>query len=109
MKEGEENVELWGLLGGKNEYYGSGQNIAKRVPPRLFTTTNATGVVTVSEALYFSQEDLEQGHCAILDVFNEVYVWFGAQAVDAEKQIAMETAIVCFPSSSFSDHLTNSN
>jgi hypothetical protein len=49
----------------------------------------------VSEVFDFTQEDLQTAHCAIVDGVNELYVWFGKSATDLEKQMAMETAIVC--------------
>jgi hypothetical protein len=48
----------------------------------------------VEEIFSFSQEDtLHNNHILILDIFYELYVWFGNGCTPVEKKVAMETAI----------------
>jgi len=89
---GSEPSDFWSALGGKAEYFGSG-GISARKPTKLFLVSNATGSIKATAVHRFAQEDLETGHCAILDAFFEVFVWFGAKASDSEKQMAMEAAV----------------
>merc|ERR1711924_165505 len=89
---GAEPEEFWAALGGKKEY-----TTAKWLPPpsrepMLFSVSNSTGTIRISPIFDFSQADLEEGDCYILDVYTAVYIWVGAQANDAEKKSAEETA-----------------
>eukprot|EP01094_Clydonella_sp_ATCC50884_P024887 TRINITY_DN6370_c0_g2_i4.p1 TRINITY_DN6370_c0_g2~~TRINITY_DN6370_c0_g2_i4.p1 ORF type:complete len:1509 (-),score=458.21 TRINITY_DN6370_c0_g2_i4:8-4405(-) len=96
IKEGSEPTEFWPVLGGKTLDYHGGPSynitLRHRRPPRLFSVSNASGTVKVVELFDFCQVDLDGGHCAILDAFNEVFVWFGSKSADAEKQMSMEVA-----------------
>lgn len=89
---GAEPADFWSALGGKAAYFGSA-GVSARKEAKLFAVSNATGSVKATAVHRFAQEDLEGTHCAILDAFFEVYVWFGAKSSDNEKQLAMETAL----------------
>ncbi|KJE95275.1 hypothetical protein CAOG_05747 [Capsaspora owczarzaki ATCC 30864] len=91
IEEGEEPPEFWEMLGAKQPYF-DGYGGKERVSPRLYSFTNATGVVTAEQVFNFCQEDLEDELVFVLDALHEVYVWFGTRSKPIVRKYAMETA-----------------
>lgn len=92
VKEGSENEEFWSLLGGKAEYPQVGKYEWKAVEPRLFILSDVTGSFKSEEIYSFSQADLVDGDVALLDAYNEIYLWIGSGASEKEKKLIIETA-----------------
>ena len=93
--EGSEPAEFWGALGGKKPYADHAP-VAASHEPRLFYCSDETGAFKVEEVLDFSQEDLEHDDVFILDCYDRVYVWIGAESDnEREARLSMESA-ACF-------------
>lgn len=93
IQEGSESDEFWGFVGGKGEYADSPALQDAPREPRLFQCSNASGSFRVEEVFNFNQDDLINDDVMILDCFNEVFVWVGANANETEKKMALETAV----------------
>ncbi|KAI8803308.1 hypothetical protein BJ742DRAFT_829278 [Cladochytrium replicatum] len=65
----------------------------KRIVPKLFSCSSGSGIVAVEPVNGFTQEDLDPNTVLILDVFNQIFVWFGLTSKANEKIIGMETAV----------------
>ncbi|EFA79075.1 villin [Heterostelium album PN500] len=99
IEEGVESSAFWNSIpGGKSNRYfdmvrtiNSTSNTA--YTPRLFICSNSSGINEINEEYPFSQEDLEIGNVAILDVQSHVYVWLGTRSTHRTKKIAMEVLI----------------
>lgn len=65
----------------------------RRVLPRLFRISGASGVIKAEEILNFSQDDLEPDDVFILDAKISVFVWFGRLSSPSEQKVGMETAV----------------
>lgn len=95
LAEGEEGDEFWAALGGKAEYRTSARlkNKMDVHPPRLFACSNKTGRFLVEEVPgEMTQEDLAPDDVMILDTWEQVFIWTGAQAQEEEKNEAMASA-----------------
>lgn len=66
--------------------------------PRLFHCRILAGrkKLIVTEIADFSQEDLNEDDCMVLDGGDEVYVWIGKTASPEEKEQSLEMAKVSF-------------
>ncbi|KAM7244370.1 hypothetical protein CapIbe_004978 [Capra ibex] len=94
VAEGQEPAEFWDLLGGKTPY-ASDKRLQQEildVQPRLFECSNKTGRFTVTEIIDFTQDDLNPGDVMLLDTWDQVFLWIGAEANAAEKESALSTA-----------------
>jgi hypothetical protein len=60
--------------------------------PRLFQLSDVSGNVKVEEVDNFSQEDLIDEDCMLLDTFNQVFVWVGSRSSEREKRESMQLA-----------------
>lgn len=94
--EGQEKAGFWDAIGGKGEYHSDKrlQESESEHPPRLFQLSNASGRFTCDEIPEFTQQDCVSDDCMILDVWDAVYVWIGADARDEEKKEAERLAMV---------------
>uniref|UniRef100_A0A452RCQ9 Villin-1 n=1 Tax=Ursus americanus TaxID=9643 RepID=A0A452RCQ9_URSAM len=94
VAEGQEPVEFWDLLGGKTAYANDKrlQQEILDVQPRLFECSNKTGRFVVTEITDFTQDDLNPGDVMLLDTWDQVFLWIGAEAEATEKESALETA-----------------
>jgi len=92
--EGKEDNQFWALLGGKAPY----DTLRIRVEPKLFLCENPLGHLKCHRIFDFAQEDLtdtkwKSSKLAILDTFDQVYVWIGSQMKNEKnKQLALLTA-----------------
>lgn len=97
VPEGEESLEFWQVLGGKESYAKStikqSAELNNQTPVRLFVCSNTTGMFKVTEIFPFTQQDLLEDDVMLLDTFDEIYVWVGKGANRLERQKALETAI----------------
>ncbi|XP_020729160.1 advillin isoform X3 [Odocoileus virginianus] len=94
VAEGQEPAEFWDLLGGKTPY-ASDKRLQQEildVQSRLFECSNKTGRFTVTEITDFTQDDLNPGDVMLLDTWDQVFLWIGAEANAAEKEGALTAA-----------------
>ncbi|KAH0520391.1 Advillin [Microtus ochrogaster] len=94
VAEGQEPPEFWGLLGGKAPYANDKrlQQEILDVQVRLFECSNKTGRFLVTEVTDFTQDDLNPGDVMLLDTWDQVFLWIGAEANATEKEGALSTA-----------------
>lgn len=92
VSEGGEDASFWEALGGKAEYPKLRVEDAQPAEPRLFQCSNATGAFSVDEVCNFTQEDLINDDCMLLDCVTSVFLWVGGSANKDEKKAAIETA-----------------
>ncbi|XP_060766257.1 advillin [Neoarius graeffei] len=94
MAEGQEPIEFWQILGGKTPYANDKrlQQAVTDHEPRLFECSNKTGKFIVTEVSPFTQDDLNETDIMLLDTWDQVFLWMGAQANDTEKK---ESIITC--------------
>ncbi|XP_021097050.1 advillin isoform X2 [Heterocephalus glaber] len=94
VAEGQESAEFWDLLGGKTPYANEKrlQQEILDVQSRLFECSNKTGQFIVSEITDFTQDDLNPGDVMLLDTWDQVFLWIGAEANATEKERALATA-----------------
>ncbi|KAF0883353.1 AVIL protein, partial [Crocuta crocuta] len=94
VAEGQEPAEFWDLLGGKTAYANDKrlQQEILDVQPRLFECSNKTGRFVVTEVTDFTQDDLNPGDVMLLDTWDQVFLWIGAEANATEKERALTTA-----------------
>ncbi|XP_054435990.1 advillin [Pteronotus mesoamericanus] len=94
VAEGQEPPEFWDLLGGKTPY-ASNKRLQQEildVQSRLFECSNKTGRFTVTEITDFTQDDLNPDDVMLLDTWDQVFLWIGAEANATEKERALATA-----------------
>ncbi|GAB5573985.1 villin-like protein isoform X8 [Prionailurus iriomotensis] len=94
VAEGQEPAEFWDLLGGKTAYANDKrlQQEILDVQPRLFECSNKTGRFVVTEITDFTQDDLNPGDVMLLDTWDQVFLWIGAEANATERERALTTA-----------------
>ncbi|XP_067553261.1 advillin isoform X2 [Pseudorca crassidens] len=94
VAEGQEPAEFWDLLGGKTPYANDKrlQQEILDVQSRLFECSNKTGHFTVTEITDFTQDDLNPDDVMLLDTWDQVFLWIGAEANATEKESALATA-----------------
>ncbi|XP_006909038.1 advillin isoform X1 [Pteropus alecto] len=94
VAEGQEPAEFWDLLGGKTPYANDKrlQQEILDVQSRLFECSNKTGQFIVTEITDFTQDDLNPGDVMLLDTWDQVFLWIGAEANVTEKESALATA-----------------
>nr|KAF6493713.1 advillin [Rousettus aegyptiacus] len=94
VAEGQEPTEFWDLLGGKTPYANDKrlQQEILDVQSRLFECSNKTGRFIVTEITDFTQDDLNPGDVMLLDTWDQVFLWIGAEANVTEKESALATA-----------------
>ncbi|XP_013376424.1 PREDICTED: advillin [Chinchilla lanigera] len=94
VAEGQESAEFWELLGGKAAY-ASDKRLQQEildVQSRLFECSNKTGRFIVTEITDFTQDDLNPSDVMLLDTWDQVFLWIGAEANATEKERALATA-----------------
>ncbi|XP_052812817.1 advillin-like isoform X2 [Mya arenaria] len=93
--EGQEKPAFWDAIGGKGEYMSSKRlaDPESEHPARLFQLSNASGRFMCEEIPEFTQQDCVTDDCMILDVWDGVYVWIGANAREEEKKEAERLAM----------------
>jgi hypothetical protein len=94
--EGQEKAAFWEAIGGQAEYLSDKrlQQEESEHPPRLFQISNASGSFTCEEIPEFVQQDLCTDDCMMLDLWDDIYIWVGANARDDEKKEAERLAMV---------------
>ncbi|KAB0391714.1 hypothetical protein E2I00_009357 [Balaenoptera physalus] len=94
VAEGQEPAEFWDLLGGKTPYANDKrlQQEILDVQSRLFECANKTGRFIVTEITDFTQDDLNPDDVMLLDTWDQVFLWIGAEANATEKESALATA-----------------
>uniref|UniRef100_A0A5F8GAA5 Advillin n=1 Tax=Monodelphis domestica TaxID=13616 RepID=A0A5F8GAA5_MONDO len=94
VAEGQEPEAFWDSLGGKVPYANDKrlQQEVIDVQPRLFECSNKTGRFVVTEIIDFTQDDLNPGDVMLLDTWDQVFLWIGAQANAVEKEGAFASA-----------------
>lgn len=92
IPEGEEPVEFWAALGGKQEYDTDSSFMDYT---RLFRCSNDQGFFSVSEkCLDFCQDDLSDDDIMILDNGSQVFLWIGPKSSEVEVKLAYKSAQV---------------
>ncbi|XP_063704952.1 gelsolin, cytoplasmic-like isoform X2 [Culicoides brevitarsis] len=95
LEEGSEPDKFWDALGGKGEYDTTLDPPGSPIlDPRLFHCRILAGrkKLIVTEIADFTQEDLNEDDCMVLDGGDEVYVWIGKTASAEEKEQSIEMA-----------------
>lgn len=94
VAEGQELPEFWLALGGKSQYANSKrlQEETLDIQPRLFECSNKTGTFIADEIANFNQDDLNEDDVFLLDAWDQVFLWIGRGANDAEKAQVAVTA-----------------
>ncbi|XP_035112128.1 advillin isoform X2 [Callithrix jacchus] len=62
------------------------------VQSRLFECSNKTGQFIVTEITDFTQDDLNPSDVMLLDTWDQVFLWIGAEANATEKESALTTS-----------------
>ncbi|KAM4024287.1 villin-1 isoform 2-T3 [Anomaloglossus baeobatrachus] len=94
VAEGQEPSEFWLALGGKSQYASNKrlQEDVVDITPRLYECSNKTGTFRATEVSDFHQDDLDEDDIFLLDAWDQVFLWIGKNANDAEKRDAVVTA-----------------
>lgn len=94
VAEGQEPSEFWLALGGKSQYANNKrlQEETFDIQPRLFECSNKTGNFIADEITEFNQDDLNDDDVFLLDAWDQVFLWIGRGANDAEKAQVAVTA-----------------
>ena len=78
IREGEEPIEFWTVLGGQDPY----ANDELDDKYRLFAIeTGSDGAIEAVEVFDFEQSNLSDRRVAILDAGDTVYIWVGSRSV----------------------------
>lgn len=94
IQESTEPAEFWSALQGPKGVYNSSESLRSGdVKGILFECTNIIGIFKVYRLESFSQSDLISRNCAILDVFDKIYVWIGGEANKKCIEMAHDTAV----------------
>ncbi|KAM9333828.1 advillin [Pholidichthys leucotaenia] len=94
VMEGQEPAEFWVALGGKAPY-ASDRSLQVDEPPhspRLFECSNQTGWFRMTEVDDFTQYDLDEDDVMLLDTWEEIFLWVGNSANQAETKEAWNSA-----------------
>merc|ERR1719291_1095723 len=82
IREGEEPIEFWTVLGGQDPY----ANDELDDKYRLFAIeTGSDGSIEAVEVFDFKQSNLSDRRVAILDAGDVVYIWVGSRSKRADK------------------------
>ncbi|KAM8982146.1 advillin isoform 3-T3 [Sarcophilus harrisii] len=94
VAEGQEPAAFWDSLGGKVPYANDKrlQQEILDVQPRLFECSNKTGRFIITEITDFTQDDLNPSDVMLLDTWDQVFLWIGAEANATEKEGAFTSA-----------------
>ncbi|XP_020845808.1 advillin [Phascolarctos cinereus] len=94
VAEGQEPAAFWDSLGGKVPYANDKrlQQEILDVQPRLFECSNKTGRFIITEITDFIQDDLNPSDVMLLDTWDQVFLWIGAEANATEKEGAFTSA-----------------
>ena len=95
MYEGQEPAGFWSTLGGRAPYAGERPPSSDQPPhpPRLFHCSDAGGRFSVAEVASFEQADLVPQDVMLLDAWDAVFVWIGAESNATERRLAERTAL----------------
>ncbi|KAF5908597.1 adseverin-like [Clarias magur] len=95
ITEGKETGGFWEALGGQTSYQTSERLESKSTvrPPRLFACSNKTGRFIIEEVPgEFTQDDLAEDDVMLLDVWDQVFIWIGADANEVERTESVKSA-----------------
>ncbi|KAJ8403509.1 hypothetical protein AAFF_G00352810 [Aldrovandia affinis] len=94
IAEGQEPADFWVNLGGRSQYSNSKRlyEETQHITPRLFECSNQTGRFLATEITNFTQEDLDEYDIMLLDIWDQVFLWIGKGANEAEKGAAVTMA-----------------
>ncbi|KAG9349429.1 hypothetical protein JZ751_027872 [Albula glossodonta] len=94
IAEGQEPADFWVNLGGRSQYSNNKRLFEENhhITPRLFECSNQTGRFLATEITNFTQEDLDEDDIMLLDIWDQVFLWIGRGANEAEKREAITTA-----------------
>ncbi|XP_058146579.1 villin-like protein [Dasypus novemcinctus] len=88
--EGQEPLCFWEALGGRAPYPSPKRlpDVVCSFPPRLFECSRQGGSLVLAEMVPFSQEDLDEHDVMLLDTWEEIFLWLGEAAQEAEAALA---------------------
>ncbi|XP_061097658.1 scinderin like b [Conger conger] len=93
VPESKEPAGFWSALGGKKEYQTSKSLQNTMQPPRLFGCSNKTGRLIAEEVPGdFTQSDLATDDVMLMDSWDQIFLWIGNEANEAEKTGAPKIA-----------------
>jgi len=89
IEEGTEPAQFWKILGGKDSY-------CDRPIPfdrlKIFNCTNQTKNFKCDRLFSFNLDILTPRGMLIIDVFDQVYLWFGSESNVQDRKLAVEIA-----------------
>ncbi|KAK3511901.1 hypothetical protein QTP70_027677, partial [Hemibagrus guttatus] len=95
ITEGKEPEAFWKALGGQTKYQTSERLESKSIvrAPRLFACSNKTGRFIIEEVPgEVTQDDLAEDDVMLLDVWDQVFIWIGADANEVERTESVKSA-----------------
>ncbi|PRP83334.1 hypothetical protein PROFUN_09315 [Planoprotostelium fungivorum] len=84
--------DFWAAIGGKEEFR-TAEKRKKDFTPKFFSFSNASGMLSADRLVVYSQDDLTSDILALVDHYDQVFLWGGAKAREADRKIALETAV----------------
>lgn len=85
--EGQEPLHFWEALGGRAPYPSNNRlpEEVSSIQPRLFECSSHSGVLVLTEVVFFGQEDLDKYDIMLLDTCQEIFLWLGEAAGEWKK------------------------
>lgn len=93
LAEGDEPEEFWAALGGKGEYADHRALAAAPREARLFCLSNTSGEFSAEEVCGFTQDDLCDDDCMMLDTYTSLFMWVGSSSNTEEQELGLELCV----------------
>nr|XP_018917887.1 PREDICTED: advillin-like [Bemisia tabaci] len=95
LYEGQEKETFWEDIGGRDIYSDKRlpENPVHCLSPRLFCCSSPCGYLKVEEVVHYQQTDLMPEDIMIMDTWETLFIWIGAEANQEEKRSCIQLAI----------------